>query len=64
MTGMSPVSRAVGGIRWYLRAVSGESKWDEYVARCAAEGVVPVSRREFERHRAEHREQDPRSRCC
>jgi hypothetical protein len=55
---------AWGGVLWYLKEATGESKWDEYVDRCEAEGVTPVSRRVFERHRAEHRERDPRSRCC
>ena len=52
------------GVRWYLRQVTGESKWDEYVDRCARDGTVPMSRRDFERHRAQHREENPQSRCC
>lgn len=56
--------RAGRGVRWYLRQVTGEAKWDEYVELCAREGVAPVSRREFERHRAQHKEQNPQSRCC
>jgi hypothetical protein len=58
------VVEAARGIRWYLRQVTGESKWDDYLARCHAEGVTPVSRRTFERHRADHRERNPQSRCC
>ena len=52
------------GLRWYLRQVTGEAKWDEYVDRCACAGTTPMSRREFERHRSQHREDHPQSRCC
>ena len=55
---------AARGLGWYLRQVTGEAKWDEYVERCPAEGRPPMTRREFERHRADAREHDPRSRCC
>ncbi|WP_301799535.1 YbdD/YjiX family protein [Nocardioides sp. ChNu-153] len=56
--------RAWAGVRWYLREVSGEGRWDAYVARCAADGVEPVSRREFERHRDHLREHAAAGRCC
>jgi Selenoprotein, putative len=52
------------GIRWYLKAATGEAKWDEYLDRCRDEGAEPMSRRDFERHRAEHQENNPQSRCC
>jgi uncharacterized short protein YbdD (DUF466 family) len=52
------------GLRWYLREVTGEAKWDEYVDRCARDATSPLSRREFERHRAKHREAGTISRCC
>lgn len=58
------VSRLWHGVRWYLREATGEARWDEYVDRCAREGREPVSRRAFERHRAEQREHNPSSRCC
>lgn len=58
------VRRAWRGLRWYLKEVTGEARWDEYVARCAREGREPMTRRAFERHRAEQREHDPRARCC
>jgi hypothetical protein len=61
---MSAVRRAWAGLRWYVREATGEARWDEYVAACAAEGREPVARREFERHRDEHRERAGRSRCC
>lgn len=56
--------RAGRGIRWYVKQATGEAKWDEYVDRCRSEGVEPASRRDFERHRADHREKNPQSRCC
>lgn len=52
------------GFRRYLRQVTGEAKWDEYVARCAADGTEPMTRREFERHRDRHREAAARASCC
>ena len=52
------------GIRWFVRQVTGEAKWDEYLERCRRDGVEPVSRRSFERHRAEHAEKGNRARCC
>ncbi|HEY1135636.1 MAG TPA: CstA-like transporter-associated (seleno)protein [Nocardioides sp.] len=56
--------RAAAGVRWYLRAFSGESRWDAYVAACAADGTSPISRREFERHRDHLREHTAQGRCC
>ena len=62
MTGR--LAEAARGIRWYLREVTGEGKWDAYLARCEAEGCEPMSRREYERHRADHKERSARGRCC
>jgi len=56
--------KAVRGIRWYLKQVSGEAKWDEYLERARSEDVKPMSRRDFERHRSEHKENNPQARCC
>ena len=56
--------KAGRGIRWYLKQVSGEAKWDEYLERCRSDGVEPISRREFEWHRTEHNEKNPQARCC
>jgi hypothetical protein len=58
------VLRAGRGVRWYLREWSGEGRWDEYLRECAAHGHPPVSRREFERRRADALESRPVSRCC
>jgi len=56
--------RAWHGLRWYVREATGEARWDEYVGRCARDGVEPMTRRAWERHRASVREHDARSRCC
>ena len=58
------VARAGRGVLWYLRQFTGEAKWDEYLAQCSRDGTTPVSRRDFERHRDQHREDHPPSRCC
>ena len=60
----SAITRVGRGIRWYLREATGEAKWDAYIADCQGQGVVPMSRREFERHRADHREHNLQTRCC
>lgn len=61
---MAPVLRIGRGILWYLKAATGEAKWDEYLGRCRRDGVEPISRRDFEWHRAEHKENHPQARCC
>ena len=61
---MSVVRRGVEGLRWYLKQVSGEARWETYLERCTKEGVEPMTRREYERHRSEVREHNPASRCC
>ncbi|ROR91296.1 YbdD/YjiX family protein [Nocardioides aurantiacus] len=63
-SGQGPLRRALAGVRWYARELSGEAKWDQYVARCAREGTEPMSRRAFERHRDDHRENGTQQRCC
>lgn len=61
---MRALARAAGGVRWYLRALSGESRWDDYLRQCAEHGHEPMSRRAFERRRAEVVERVGISRCC
>jgi uncharacterized short protein YbdD (DUF466 family) len=61
---MAAALRAGRGIRWYLKALTGEAKWDEYLVRARDEGVEPMSRRDFERHRSQHQEEHPQARCC
>jgi uncharacterized short protein YbdD (DUF466 family) len=58
------VRRAGREVLWYLKQATGEAKWDEYLERCRGEDVQPMSRRDFERHRADHKESSPQSRCC
>jgi uncharacterized short protein YbdD (DUF466 family) len=58
------VLRAGRGIRWYLRAATGEDRWDRYLERCRNDAAEPMSRRDFERHRAQHQESHPPARCC
>lgn len=60
--------RGLRWIRWYVRELTGESAYERYVAHVrhhAPDAPVP-GRREFERRRADAREDDPRSgfRCC
>ncbi|MCX4905548.1 YbdD/YjiX family protein [Streptomyces sp. NBC_00878] len=61
-------SRAVRGVRWYVRELTDESAYDRYVAHVREghpDAAVP-SRREFERMRTDRQEADPRQgfRCC
>ena len=60
----SAITSAGRAIRWYIREATGEAKWDAYLDNCRRQGVVPVSRREFERHRADRLEHNPQTRCC
>lgn len=67
MTGTTPlaaVRRAADGFVRYLKQATGEAKWDDYLKACAEDGVQPMTRRAFERHRDEVREHNPSSRCC
>jgi uncharacterized short protein YbdD (DUF466 family) len=67
MTAAAERVRAFGrGVRWYLREVSGESAYDRYVAhmRLQHPDALVMSRRDFERARQDHREANPRARCC
>ncbi len=58
------VLTAARSLRWYVRQMTGEAKWDEYLDRCQREKNEPMTRREFERHRADHQEASTQSRCC
>ncbi len=60
------VRRALAGVRWYLREVSGESAYDRYVEHVRQEhpGQPVMSRRAFERRRQDARESRPQARCC
>ena len=60
------VRDAFSGVRWYLREVSGETKYDRYVEhrRRNHPGEPVMSRRDFERRRQDLRESRPQNRCC
>ena len=58
------VVRAARGVRWYLREFTGEARWDAHLRECAEHGHEPLTRREFERRRADALESNPVSRCC
>ena len=60
------VRQAIGGVGWYLRAVSGESDYDRYVAHREKDhpGDPVMSRAEFWRWRMDDRDKNPRARCC
>jgi uncharacterized short protein YbdD (DUF466 family) len=51
-------------LRWYVRQLTGEAKWDDYVEECATFCEEPMSRREFERLRDHEREHLSGGRCC
>lgn len=58
------VVRVLRNVRWYLRELTGEARWDDYLQHCATSGHAPMNRREFERLRADEAERTPISRCC
>lgn len=57
------LAETLRGVRRLLREATGESKWDDYLASCQTDGTVPISRREFERHRTDVGGEGPQ-RCC
>jgi len=56
----------LGGIRWYLRELTGENQYARYLQRhvAAHPQAAPLSRREFERRRVDRADADPGARCC
>jgi uncharacterized short protein YbdD (DUF466 family) len=60
------VWHAFEGVRWYLREVSGESRYDRYVEHMRRDhpDQAVMSRREYERRRMQMRDENPRARCC
>jgi uncharacterized short protein YbdD (DUF466 family) len=63
---MGRLRRAAGGALWYLREVMGENAYDHYLERHRRDhpGEPVLSRREFERRRADGLEVRPGQRCC
>jgi Selenoprotein, putative len=60
----APVRDALRGVHRFLKEVTGEAKWDDYLEECAAAGTTPVSRRSFEQRRAHQKECRSGARCC
>lgn len=60
------LSELVGGVRWYLKEVSGETAYDRYVEHVRRDhsDAIVMSRRDYERLRQDHRNDHPRARCC
>ncbi|WP_432515233.1 CstA-like transporter-associated (seleno)protein [Kineococcus sp. SYSU DK001] len=56
--------RALDALRWVVRQVDGQDRWEAYLRRCAAHGHPPVSRAVFERRRADAKAAVPGGRCC
>ena len=56
--------RAWRGLVWYLRAVTGEDRWDSHVLDCRAHGRPTGTRREFERARQDRADGEAVDRCC
>ncbi|NBM15375.1 YbdD/YjiX family protein [Streptomyces sp. GC420] len=67
-TSATKVRDRLSRIRWYVRELTGESAYDNYVAHVRGhDPEAPVlSRRAFERMRTDRQEADPREgfRCC
>ena len=63
---MTALREAFAGVRWYLREVSGESRYDRYVEHMRRDhpDQAVMSRREYERRRMDQRDENPRARCC
>ena len=62
---MRAVRRGLTGIRWYLREVTGESRYEKYLAsRGDHAGRGALTEREFWRERSRRLEENPPSRCC
>ena len=59
-------ARILGGVRWYLRELTGESQYERYLLRHGEthSQAAPLSRREFERRRVDRADTCPGSRCC
>jgi uncharacterized short protein YbdD (DUF466 family) len=60
-TAMNTVRRGLAGVWWYLRELSGESAYDNYLThhRRQHPDSRPLTRREFERLKT-----NPTVRCC
>ena len=62
----SPARRAWMAVRWWIRGVTGEAKYDAYLAHQRAHhpDAEPLSERAFWRAEYARQEANPGSRCC
>ncbi|MBC7724148.1 MAG: YbdD/YjiX family protein [Burkholderiaceae bacterium] len=60
------ILRAAKGVRWYVRELMGDSRYERYVAHLSAThpGATVPTEREFWRERHAIEERNPTSRCC
>jgi len=60
------IRRAWGAVRWYVRGVTGESRYDAYVAhaRAAHPDREPLSARDYWRRVYREQDANPGARCC
>lgn len=61
---MTALRRVVGGLRWYLREIGGDARYEAHVRHCQDHGHPVPSRRDFERGRTDARAAVPGARCC
>ncbi|MGW9715520.1 YbdD/YjiX family protein [Micrococcus aloeverae] len=62
----SPARRTWQAVRWWVRQLSGEGRYDAYVAhhRVHHPERAPMTEREFWRAEYARQEENPGSRCC
>ncbi|WP_235929008.1 YbdD/YjiX family protein [Marisediminicola senii] len=60
------IARAARGLRWYVRELMGDSRYERYVAHLAAThpGAPVPTERQFWRDRHAEEDANPSSRCC
>lgn len=63
---MTGLARAAAGVRWYVRELLGETKYERYLERMRRErpGETPLPAREFWREQARSSERTAGARCC
>jgi len=59
-------AQVLRSIRWYLRELTGENQYENYLRRhgAAHPQATPLSHREFERQRIDRADSHPGTRCC
>ncbi|WP_374010065.1 CstA-like transporter-associated (seleno)protein [Leifsonia sp. LS-T14] len=63
---MIRLRRALAAVRWYLREVTGESRYEKYLLQHAdgRDQTQVMTEQEFWREHARRREHAPPTRCC